>query len=160
MKIGIVSDSHGNTSALDTMLQHPASAEVEAWLFAGDIAMDAEYLEMVTDVPVVKVAGNNDWPMSRLEDTVITELGGHRILLTHGHLYGVTFSTQNLELAAREQEADIAVYGHTHVADLSTGEVMILNPGSVARPRDASRGSFMVAELVPDQEPAVKLIRI
>ena len=160
MKIGIVSDSHGDTNALDAMLQHPASADVEAWLFAGDIAMDAEYLEMVTDLPVIKVAGNNDWPMSRLEDTVLADLGDHRILLTHGHLYGVNFSTQNLVLAAREQAADIAVYGHTHVADLSIGEVTVLNPGSVARPRDASRGSFMVADLVQGQKPVVKLIRI
>ena len=160
MKVGIVSDSHGNTNALDAMLQHPAAVDVEAWLFAGDIAMDAEYLEMVTDLPVIKVAGNNDWPMSRLEDTVIAQLGGHRILLTHGHLYGVGFSTQNLVLAAAEQAADIAIYGHTHVADVSIGEVTVLNPGSVARPRDASRGSFMVAELVPEQQPAVQLIRI
>ncbi|WP_033170003.1 metallophosphoesterase [Selenomonas sp. ND2010] len=160
MKVGIVSDSHGNTNALDAMLQHPAAVDVEAWLFAGDIAMDAEYLEMVTDLPVIKVAGNNDWPMSRLEDTVIAQLGGHRILLTHGHLYGVGFSTQNLVLAAAEQAADIAIYGHTHVADVSIGEVTVLNPGSVARPRDASRGSFMVAELVPEQQPVVQLIRI
>ena len=160
MKVGIVSDSHGNTNALDAMLQHPAAVDVEAWLFAGDIAMDAEYLEMVTDLPVIKVAGNNDWPMSRLEDTVIAQLGGHRILLTHGHLYGLGFSTQNLVLAAAEQAADIAIYGHTHVADVSIGEVTVLNPGSVARPRDASRGSFMVAELVPEQQPVVQLIRI
>ncbi|MCR5437995.1 MAG: metallophosphatase family protein [Selenomonas sp.] len=160
MKVGIVSDSHGNTNALDAMLQHPAAVNVEVWLFAGDIAMDAEYLEMVTDLPVIKVAGNNDWPMSRLEDTVIADLGGHRILLTHGHLYGVGFSTQNLVLAAVEQAADIAIYGHTHVADVSIGEVTVLNPGSVARPRDASRGSFMVAELAPEQHPVVKLIRI
>ena len=160
MKVGIVSDSHGNTNALDAMLQHPAAANVEVWLFAGDIAMDAEYLEMVTDLPVIKVAGNNDWPMSRLEDTVIAQLGGHRILLTHGHLYGVGFSTQNLVLAAAEQAADIAVYGHTHVADVSIGEVTVLNPGSVARPRDASRGSFMVVELAPERQPVVKLIRI
>ena len=159
MKVGIVSDSHGNTNALDAMLQHPAAVNVEAWLFAGDIAMDAEYLEMVTDLPVIKVAGNNDWPMSRLEDTVIAQLGGHRILLTHGHLYGVGFSTQNLVLAAAEQVADIAIYGHTHVADVSIGEVTVLKPGRVARPRDASRGSLMVVEWAPEREPVVKLIR-
>lgn len=160
MKIGIVSDSHGDTNALDTMLQHPAAADVEAWFFAGDVAMDAEYLAMVTDIPILKVAGNNDWPSTRLMDTVVSDVGGHRIMLTHGHMYGVGFSTQNLEIAAREQGADIVIYGHTHVADLSVGKLTVLNPGSVARPRDASRGSFMVVELVPGEVPVVKLIRI
>ena len=160
MKIGIVSDSHGDTQALDLMLAHPEAQEVEGWFFAGDIAMDAEYLAMVTQLPVAKVAGNNDWPYTSLEDALVTEIEGHRILLTHGHLYGVQFSTEMLVQVAEAQQADIAIYGHTHVADIQPGGVMVLNPGSIARPRDASKGSFMVADLLPDCEPVVKIIRI
>ena len=160
MKIGIVSDSHGDTQALDLMLAHPEAQEVEGWFFAGDIAMDAEYLAMVTQLPVAKVAGNNDWPYTSLEDALVTEIEGHRILLTHGHLYGVQFSTEMLVQVAEAQQADIAIYGHTHVADIQPGGVMVLNPGSIARPRDAFKGSFMVADLLPDCEPVVKIIRI
>jgi predicted phosphodiesterase len=35
-----------------------------------------------------------------------------------------------------------------------------VNPGSIARPRDAANGSFMVMDLLPDKSPVVKLIRI
>lgn len=160
MKLGIVSDSHGDTNALDAMLAHPEAGAAEGWFFAGDIAMDAEYLAMVTRLPVAKVAGNNDWPYTTLKDAVLTEVEGHRILLTHGHQYGVQFSTDALVQAARRQGADIAIYGHTHAADIQTGAVTVLNPGSIARPRDAGRGSFMVIELEKEKEPSVRLIRI
>ena len=41
MKIGIVSDSHGSCGDIDRMLSHPEARDVEVWLFAGDIALDA-----------------------------------------------------------------------------------------------------------------------
>ena len=49
MKIGIVSDSHGSTNAIDQMLAHPAAQGVTLWLHAGDITPDAEYLAMMTE---------------------------------------------------------------------------------------------------------------
>ena len=60
MKIGIVSDSHGSTRAIDRMLSHPAAEGVTLWLHAGDITPDAEYLAMVTEgkAKVRYVAGN------------------------------------------------------------------------------------------------------
>ena len=94
MKIGIVSDSHGDTRAIDTMLAHPAAQGVERWFFAGDILPDAEYLAITTGLPVEKVAGNNDWPDVTVPDTRVTEAAGHRILLTHGHR--LAFSTRRI----------------------------------------------------------------
>lgn len=160
MKIGVVSDSHGKHKMLDWMLAHPAASEVEMWFFAGDVAQDAEYLLMMSDKTVVKVAGNNDWPVTKIPEESVTDVSGHRIFLTHGHTYGVNFTTDILEKTAREVKADIAIYGHTHIADINLGEVTIVNPGSIALPRDASRGSFMVMELLPAKAPNVKLIRI
>lgn len=162
MKIGIVSDSHGYMSALDRMIAHPAAKDVKAWFFAGDIAPDAEYLEMVTDVPIYKVDGNNDWPRPVLPAVAIEDLAGHRIFMTHGHMLGVSFSRDVLKQAAKEEGADIAIYGHTHVADIDDKDedILVLNPGSVAKPRDGAEGSFMVVDLQPEQKPVVNLIRL
>lgn len=160
MKIGIVSDSHGDMQAIDMMLAHPAVQGVERWFFAGDVLPDAEYLALATNLPVEKVAGNNDWPDVTIPDTRVIEAAGHRILLTHGHLFGVSYTTHLVEQAADEVRADIIIYGHTHMAELVQGEVTVLNPGSIARPRDERSGSFMVAELVPQERPVVKLVRL
>lgn len=163
MKIGIVSDSHGGTGDLDLMLSRPETRDVRLWLFAGDVAMDAAYLDMVTpeDVEVIKVAGNNDWPGTNLPDYETLDIAGHTVLLTHGHIFGVNFGRQKLAQAAKDVGADIAVYGHTHVAENTVIDgVMILNPGSIARPRDERNGSFMVMDLLPEKQPVVKLYRL
>ena len=114
MKIGIVSDSHGSTRAIDRMLSHPAAEGVTLWLHAGDITPDAEYLAMVTEgkAKVRYVAGNSDWPEPGARYDDVVEAAGHRIFLTHGHMYGVRFTTKMLCDAAGESGCDIAVYGH------------------------------------------------
>ncbi|MCR5758181.1 MAG: metallophosphoesterase [Selenomonas sp.] len=161
MKIGIVSDSHGSYQYIDSMLAHKETQNVEIWLFAGDIAMDADYLAMVTDREVIRVAGNNDWPGGRLPDYETVDIAGHTIFLTHGHLFGVNFGLQKLVQAATDVGADIAVYGHTHLAvEQLVDDVLVLNPGSIARPRDAKNGSFMVVDLQPEMAPVVKMVRI
>ena len=161
MKIGIVSDSHGSTRAIDRMLSHPAAEGVTLWLHAGDITPDAEYLAMVTEgkAKVRYVAGNSDWPEPGARYDDVVEAAGHRIFLTHGHMYGVRFTTKMLCDAAGESGCDIAVYGHPPVAEISTGHITVLNPGSVARPRDAMQGSFLVMELEQGKAPACHLIR-
>lgn len=162
MKIGIVSDSHGDTQAIDQMLAHPEAKDVKAWFFAGDIASDAEYLEAITDVPVYKVDGNNDWPVPVLPRVAMEDFVGHRLFLTHGHLFGVSFSRDMLKAAAKEEGADIAIYGHTHVADIdeSDPDILVVNPGSVARPRDDRHGSFMIMEIGKKMKTKVKVIRL
>ena len=106
------------------------------------------------------VAGNTDWPDGKTPDEIVVEAAGHRIFLTHGHIYGVRSTLEMLVQAAREEQADIAVYGHTHVAQDVEGEVRVLNPGSVARPRDEGRPSFMLAELEAEKPPKVELVRL
>ena len=104
MKIGLVSDSHGGTGALDLMLSRPEARGIKLWLFAGDVALDGEYLDMVTpeNVEVIKVAGNNDWPGTSLPDYETLDVAGHTILLTHGHIFGVNFGRQKLAQAAQD----------------------------------------------------------
>ena len=144
MKIGLVSDSHGDTMALDLMLKTQEARLAECWLHAGDFVRDAEYLEMVSEKKVYKVAGNGDWPYSKAPDDMIVELAGHKIFLTHGHEHGVRYDTELLEENAVNMGADIAVYGHTHIADINTrrrGEAH-RNHRRIANPRGGSCGSF------------------
>ncbi|ANR70984.1 YfcE family phosphodiesterase [Selenomonas sp. oral taxon 126] len=160
MRIGIVSDSHGNTDVFEDMLAVPGAAEAELWLHAGDFAPDADVLEEMSGKRVARVLGNCDFFVDGVHDETVVEVAGHRIFLTHGHLFNVRFDTAMLAAAARETGADIAVYGHTHIALEEYGDVTVLNPGSIARPRDERRGSFMLVELNAGESPLVNLIRI
>ncbi len=159
MKIGIMSDTHGSLDAVARAVS--LAGPVDMWLHAGDIISDAEHLSIIAGVPVYMVAGNCDWPNMTVPDERLIDVEGHRILLTHGHNYGVRYDIEVLVEAAEDKEADIAVYGHTHIADISPGDdVYVVNPGSAARPRDEGRPSFMIMELEPEKMPEVKLIRM
>ena len=59
-----------------------------------------------------------------------------RILLTHGHRYGVKEDLQRLTYAALEQACAVALFGHTHEPFLAREQgVLLLNPGSLCQPR-------------------------
>ena len=83
---------------------------------------------------------------AKIPDRDIFTICGKKIFMTHGNAFGVSYSTERLIYAAREAEADIVLYGHTHVKDcryIEENEVYkkplyIMNPGSIAKPRDNS----------------------
>ena len=85
MKIGIMSDSHGDRRVIDRAVER--AGKVDLWLHAGDCAPDAAYLALVSAVRVENVAGNTDWPDGKTPDEIVVEAAGHRIFLTHGHIY-------------------------------------------------------------------------
>ena len=158
MKIGIISDTHGNFSAVERAVS--LAGDVKLWLHAGDCAPDARFLASITQLPVYGVAGNCDWLSEDAPEERVVEVGGHRIFLTHGHIYEVRYGTEALTAAAIGERADMAVYGHTHVVEVTLGELSVLNPGSAARPRDGGLPSFMTVELLQGQEPEVQVFRM
>lgn len=162
MVVGIVSDTHGDRRAMDALLALPAAEAVEVWLHAGDLAPDAEYMGRMTDKTVYSVAGNCDWPNAQAKDEEVLYLDGHTIFLAHGHTLGVRHTTELLREAARDVEADIAIYGHTHVVEVREAEdaILVVNPGSLARPRDAAEGSFALMTLHAGEKPQVEIIRM
>ena len=82
MRIGIISDSHGNTNAIDQAVK--VAGEIDFWLHAGDLINDAEYLRMAYDAEVVNVAGNCDWGLSFPPEGM--ETGGFRSRRTDSKL--------------------------------------------------------------------------
>lgn len=69
--------------------------------------------------------------------------GGKKILLCHGHEYGVKSGYLNLQYAAREKGADIVLFGHTHqVFYDQTSQLAMLNPGSIGEPRYYGKNSY------------------
>ena len=143
MRILVLSDSHGMPSRiLDAVEAHP---EAEALIFLGDGERDLDTVESYFFcLPnVIKVAGNCDFSSSLPLLRVVT-LGGKKIYCTHGHAEHVKYGTDELLLRARQEGADIVLYGHTHTGVTCYDDgLYIMNPGSI---RD---GHYGMIDIVP-----------
>ncbi len=142
-KILIFSDTHGYIDNCIDIIN--AEKGVNAVIHAGDCVRDAEDLAAVFEnIPVHYVMGNNDWFSNAVADMTL-EIGGKRIFITHGHAYNVKYEHNYRTLVKRGKEvnADLIVFGHTHMPHTSYEENMIiLNPGSARFTR-----TYAVAEI-------------
>lgn len=147
MQIGIVSDTHG---AADLLLPYLERQGIEHLFFAGDFYQDGEYLANKLHVSWDGVAGNCDFGSESVREKLM-KYQGHRILLTHGHKYGVKRDMQRLLYRAQELQANLVVFGHTHVPLCEQREgIWFINPGSPVYPRLAGHESFAVLQLKRD----------
>ena len=136
MEILIVSDTHGRKDNLLKLLRsHPNTRYL---LFCGDgIADLASVKSAFPDLITVAVCGNCDRLFFEVPSEETLRIGGIKILLMHGHLYGVKGGIGAALSRVKEVDADILLYGHTHIPfekTLSLGErnVTVFNPGSLA----------------------------
>lgn len=102
-------------------------------IHAGDCKGDAERLaRLFPDIEIKSVPGNCDFS-SEPQEMCFTA-AGKRIFLTHGHKYGVKteHDYRSLVKKAKEENADAAVFGHTHITYLKKENgILLLNPGSI-----------------------------
>ncbi len=126
--IGVIADTHG----LVRPEVHEALAGVYLILHAGDVCGDDILEELGIIAPVAAVAGNCD-PVDhpRLPASIDRTIEGVRIHVSHGHELGVP--RPDKLLAA--YDADVIIYGHTHVPLVNRVDGrLVLNPGA-AGPR-------------------------
>lgn len=128
MRILVVSDSHGDFNNLKKAIA--AQPKAEYIIHCGDGWREVEQLKPVYSDRLIAVRGNCDWS-SNLPDIETVTLGGKKLFITHGHIFNAKYNIYNLVCAAREQKADILLFGHTHLALNEYDEgIYILNPGS------------------------------
>lgn len=155
MNIVVVSDTHGST---DNIIRNIKSMEnIDMIFHLGDYVEDGTKIGAALDIPITIVRGNGDYGKYGYEDEQIVEIMGKRILLTHGHKYNVRFGVQNLFYRALEVEADMVLYGHTHIAKILKKEgITIMNPGSPDYPRGIIRkGTFGLITIGDKVEPKI-----
>ncbi len=152
MELLIFSDSHGRADGMQAALARQIG-HTDAICFLGDGLRDAESLGF----PLYAVRGNCDWEsgfsLYPIEMTVEAE--GHKLLLTHGHTYGVKGGYGALLAHAADIGADIVLFGHTHRPHeevIPTGTALsgvvlsrplyLFNPGSIGYNEDGEGCSF------------------
>jgi putative phosphoesterase len=126
--IGLISDTHG----LLRPDVHAALEGVELILHAGDVGGQEVLEELSIIAPVQAVLGNTDaaWEPGLVPSLDLT-LGGLRVHVSHGHELG----RPRAAALAAAYDADVIVYGHTHVQRLDRVDGrLVVNPGA-AGPR-------------------------
>lgn len=130
MRLLVVSDSHSNAYNLRNAVLRQPNADMIIHL--GDGQSEYESVILGGDKESVFVRGNCDYN-SKYPALRILEVGGKRVMCTHGYAYHVKYGLLTLSLAAKEQKADIVLFGHTHQPlELYEDGIYYLNPGSVS----------------------------
>lgn len=147
MKILVISDTHGH---LEKVYQvYEKLNDIDMIIHCGDYQRDGYDLEDTLGVRVVAVKGNCDGAGSR--DFEIVETPAGSILVVHGHGQGAGYDNSRLLYLAEENDCIAVCYGHTHVPvnEYEDG-IYIINPGSLALPRDGSNGSYAIIRSIDE----------
>ncbi len=135
MRAVVFSDSHGDYDVLEKIMErHKDNGDI--FIHLGDGERELELIQYVyNDKKIYFVSGNCDWGTDRPDYDIIT-FAGKKIFFTHGARFGVKDDLNIVKLYARKNEADILLFGHTHVAMTEYDDgLYIMNPGSCKRPR-------------------------
>lgn len=155
IRILVVSDSHGNNEFLREAINR--AGDINMMFHLGDVCVPYHEISGMAGVPSYVVRGNCDYDATLLERNII-EVGGHRIYAVHGHRQQVQFGVDLLKQVAYQNNCDIAMYGHTHVPYLELSQegvdknhIMVLNPGSISRPRQVGyKKTYAIVEISDD----------
>jgi putative phosphoesterase len=156
MRIGVISDTHGDTRGWQAAIAGPF-AGVDLILHAGDILyhgprnpMPAGYdpaalAELINraPAPVIIARGNCDSDVDQLvleypiqAPYALVVIDGLRIMVNHGDEFGLEDPVPGIAKVAGKYGLDVFVCGHTHAPLLETaGGAVIMNPGSPALPK-------------------------
>lgn len=169
MRIGIVSDIHGNAAGLATALA--LMGDVDELLCAGDVVEEYRFSNETVALLRARqarcVLGNHDIGFlgpygvraraaAHVDQNLVEWLGshplsidtmvnGHRLVLTHASpcaphtQYVMPYSPELQRIA--DVDADIVIIGHTHKQMVvRVGRPLVINPGSAGQARDHSNG--------------------
>jgi uncharacterized protein len=136
MKIGVLSDTHGEVSATRRALQILDRHGVQVFIHCGDVG--TEVVPLFRGLTTHLVCGNTDSaeslrhaltePDHTLHEPLGTlELEGCRIAFLHGD------DVKLLRRTIHSGDWDLVCHGHTHAfAQAKQGRTSVLNPGAVS----------------------------
>lgn len=153
MKIGIISDTHGDLRSWEKALAEIFS-DADLVLHAGDVLYHGprnplpegynpqELAKAINScpLPVLLAKGNCDAEVDQMvlnmpysQPYLFTQLENKRILVHHGHLFPV----EELERLVEQWKIDLCITGHTHLAKFERKNgCCFFNPGSCSLPKE------------------------
>jgi putative phosphoesterase len=145
LKLLVMSDSHKN---IDRMQQAAEQTQPDAILHLGDHIGDARELQRrLPGMAIHMVPGNCDYYATG-DDELLLTLGGVKIFMAHGHVFGVKNGLDALIKQAQRQKADIALFGHTHQALMQQHNGMwLMNPGQMEQNNKIRAASYGIVTI-------------
>jgi putative phosphoesterase len=150
MRLGIISDTHGQVDLTRQAVRMFESLDVDAVLHCGDIGTP-EIVDLFAAWPSHFVFGNCDEDQAALRAAIeaagqtchgefgTLELAGVPVALLHSH------DRRRFRACCDSGDYRLVCYGHTHVAAIDRrGETLIVNPGAIYR---ATPHSVAIVEL-------------
>lgn len=155
MKVGIISDVHGDYGALATTLNKlKMEHHVSRILCAGDLVgrgpEQGRVVDCIRKNDITTVRGNHDewfYGISEVSSEFLKSLpmdwkgriGGRRVFMCHGKpgnnmwgMYRDHLSETYLSMVLKSLKADVLVTGHTHMPlYMKVDEGILINPGSL-----------------------------
>jgi putative phosphoesterase len=187
VRIGIVSDIHGNMAGLLKAVE--LMGAVDELLCLGDTIYDYRFSNEVVgwlrDHEVPTILGNHEWGFlgpqgsraraaSWVDQDLVAwleaqpyrmelERHGQRILMVHSTPWEpqgayVLPGSKDLQRFG-EADADIVLYGHTHQQVVErAGDVLVVNPGSAGDARDSRNGRQLSCAVLDLKAGDVRMI--
>ena len=167
MKIGVLSDTHGSLPYLEKALDTLSDCDI--LLHLGDVLYHGPrndlpegynpkaVIEIINNLDNITIArGNCDADVDQMvikhpieSPFVHKKIDNISVLMDHGY----KSSREDIMKKARELGVDILIQGHTHVKELSVDrDLIILNPGSTAIPKDGTHSVATINIVQSDDE--------
>ncbi|MBQ9781347.1 MAG: metallophosphoesterase family protein [Clostridia bacterium] len=112
-EILIISDTHGKGDLAERAV---ALTRPHLTIFCGDGLRDLAFRPAL--LPLYAVRGNCDYftvpDIGETEETLTLTIDGLKLLITHGHRYGVKSGLGALITKAIQENTDAVIFGHTH----------------------------------------------
>lgn len=141
MKFLIVSDSHGDYNLLEKICY--SNQDVDIFIHLGDYEIPEYLLNRF-----IFVRGNCDF-LSDAPRCRDIDYEAFNIHFEHGN----HIDFYNFEQYIEDKECDFFFFGHTHKKfEKRVGNTMVFNPGSLTRPRDSSKGSYLILDIKNKEE--------
>ena len=151
MRIIVVSDTHGKTARFEEVVKRHLNADV--FIHLGDGENDFNKVQnRYPDIKMYFVSGNCDFA-SNMPRYDLQNIGGKTIFFTHGAYDDVKYSDEMLMYKASVRNADILLYGHTHIPvnKYVDSKLYVMNPGSLGSPRNSLYGTYGIIDIINGQ---------
>ena len=129
MKILVLSDSHGDKYSLEKIITKENNTDMIIHL--GDGLNEFEDIMLNSKITNYCVARNCDFETTAPYTRIIIA-ADKRLFIAHGHTFDVKETYSKIIKAAKSENADICLFGHTHMQYKSViDDMIVLNPGAV-----------------------------